>query len=192
MGKRTRKQTPSQTVGPFFHDALVSKDCNILVNEQTRGQRIRISGKVLDGEGVPIPDALVEIWHGDRNGIYPHPHDPRVGDLDEDFRGFGRAATDDEGLYWFDTIKPGTTPSDTDSGQAPFIAVRVFARGLLTHAVTRMYFEDEVNNRDPVLNQVSRDRRATLLAKCEGKDSTSDYRFNIRLQGTHETVFFDV
>ena len=120
MGKRTHTQTPSQTVGPFFHNALVSKYCNILVNEQTRGQRIRISGKVLDGEGVPIPDALVEIWHGDRNGIYPHPHDPRVGDLDEDFRGFGRAATDDEGLYWFDTIKPGATSSDTDSGQAPF------------------------------------------------------------------------
>ena len=156
MGKRTHTQTPSQTVGPFFHNALVSKDCNILVNEQTRGQRIRISGKVLDGEGIPIPDALVEIWHGDRNGIYPHPHDPRVGDLDEDFRGFGRAATDDEGLYWFDTIKPGAVAGRSGTTQAPHICMILFARGINLGLHTRVYFSDEAaaNGTDPVLNGI--------------------------------------
>ena len=107
MMNAKHRQTPSQTVGPFFHDTLVSEGGNILVEDATRGERIRIFGSVLDGDGVPVPDALLEIWQPDARGLYPHTSDPRAEEADGAFCGFGRAATDDDGLYWFETIKPG-------------------------------------------------------------------------------------
>src|SRR5262245_19241606 len=137
-------QTPSQTVGPFFHDGLFSNgDENILVNDQTKGQRILVRGQVLDGEGNPVPDAMLEIWHADSNGYFNHAADPNHGKADKDFRGFGRADTANQGHYVFKTIKPGRVPYDEEKQQAPHINVRVFSRGMLIHAYTRLYFADE-------------------------------------------------
>ena len=192
MMNATRRQTPSQTVGPFFHDTLVSEGGNILVEDATRGERIRIFGSVLDGDGVPVPDALLELWQPDARGLYPHTSDPRAEEADEAFCGFGRAATDDDGLYWFETIKPGGPAPEAGAGQAPFVSVRVFARGLLIHAVTRIYFEDETNDADPVLSRLDPEGRTSLLARREEGGPHAHYRFDVILQGPNETVFFDV
>ena len=135
---------------------------------------------------------MLEIWQPDANGIYGHPNDPGAKNADENFRGFGRAATDDDGVYWFETVKPGAPAGEPDHGHAPFIGVRVFARGLLTHAVTRIYFDDEANDDDPALARVAAERRASLLARREHERVDARYHFDIRLQGSHETVFFDV
>src|SRR5919197_3360987 len=148
--------SPSQTVGPFFHDCLLRPDArrNVLVQPETRGERIRIEGRVLDGDGVGVPDALVEIWQANSHGRYRHPADTRgTAALDPSFTGFGRSGTDEAGRYWFETIKPGAVPFDDARVQAPHICVMVFARGLLNHLVTRLYFADELaNETDPVLH----------------------------------------
>jgi protocatechuate 3,4-dioxygenase, alpha subunit len=192
---RTPRTTPSQTVGPFFHPALLREDaCRpVLAGPGTAGERIRIEGQIYDGEGVPIPDALLEIWQANCHGRYNHPADERNLPRDPSFVGFGRAGTDEAGRYWFETVKPGPVPFAEEQAQAPHICVTVFARGLLNHLVTRLYFEDEpANAGDPVLQRVPPERRPTLIARRETVDGRPIYRFDIVLQGAGETAFFDV
>jgi protocatechuate 3,4-dioxygenase alpha subunit len=186
-------QTGSQTVGPFFHDGLIVGGENILVNDQTAGQHIVIEGAVYDGDGAPVPDALIEIWQPDAQGIFNHPADPNYAQADPAFRGFGRADTVNNGAYSFRTIKPGAIASVAGQQAAPYINVRLFARGLLIHAVTRLYFGDEsANATDPVLNTLEPRRRQTLIAQRQAGGGLPRYRFDIRLQGENETVFFDL
>jgi protocatechuate 3,4-dioxygenase alpha subunit len=187
-------QTPSQTVGPFFHYGLMTKDdFNVLVTDDSEGQRILIKGQVTDGDGEPVSDAMIEIWHADAAGYFNHPADPNHAKADKAFRGFGRADTVNNGVYTFKTIKPGSVPFDDNQMQAPHINVRVFSRGMLIHAYTRLYFgdEDAANEADPVLNLVDIDRRATLIAPLEQSSDLPTYCFNIVLQGDNETVFFN-
>jgi protocatechuate 3,4-dioxygenase, alpha subunit len=185
-------QTPSQTVGPFFHDALAWPGAENLVRLETRGERIEIIGCVLDGDGQPVPDALVEIWQANAAGRYAHPEDTQDKPLDPAFRGFGRCATAADGGFRFLTIRPGRVPSRGNTLQAPHIEVGLFARGLLRRLVTRIYFEDEAANaEDPLLALIADPaRRATILARrSEGNGAV--YRFNLILQGEGETAFFD-
>jgi len=187
--------TASQTVGPFFAPALLRVDamCNMLVQPETEGERIRIEGRVLDGDGVPVPDALVELWQANAHGRYRHPADAGQAPLDPSFVGFGRAGTEHEGRYWFETIKPGPVRFDDERWQAPHLCITVFARGLLNHLVTRLYFEDEpANVSDPVLLCVPEQRRATLLAQRHEERTSVVYRFDIVLQGEGETAFFNL
>lgn len=187
--------TSSQTVGPFFSPALLREDArrNVLTRPETVGERIRVEGRVLDGDGQPIPDAMVEIWQANAHGRYNHPADLGPAALDPSFLGFGRSGTEEDGRYWFETIRPGSVPFTDGVQQAPHICVTVFARGLLNHLVTRLYFADELTNaRDPVLQYVPVDRRATLLARREPGGTTVVYHFDIILQGMGETAFFNV
>jgi protocatechuate 3,4-dioxygenase alpha subunit len=186
--------TSSQTVGPFFHDCLLREDArrNVLAPPEALGERIRIEGRVFDGDGAGVPDAMIEIWQANAAGRYNHPSDTRHAPLDPAFHGFGRSGTDADGAYWFETIKPGPVPFDTQRLQAPHICVAVLARGLLNHLFTRLYFGGEAANAgDPVLLHVPVDRRATLLAQPSDGDARV-YRFDIVLQGAGETVFFNV
>jgi protocatechuate 3,4-dioxygenase, alpha subunit len=193
------KQTPSQTVGPFFAYALAPEQYGYpfasiaggtLVRGDTDGERIRIEGRVLDGEGEPINDALVEIWQADAQGRYAHPADPRSSNAS--FKGFGRVGTgvDPDNRFVFETVKPGSV----DGAQAPHINVIVLMRGLLLHAGTRLYFSDEraANAKDPVLVAVPANRRDTLIADREQTSAGVVYRFDIRMQGPRETVFFEI
>jgi protocatechuate 3,4-dioxygenase alpha subunit len=188
------KQTPSQTVGPFYAIGLTRRSMSVLSNEATEGQHIRIEGRVFDGDGKPIPDALVEIWQANAYGRYNHPDDKQEKPFDAKFTGWGRSGTDKNCFYRFDTIKPGPVPGPGDSVQAPHINVVVFARGMLVHAYTRIYFNDEpLNETDPVLKSIkNKARRATLIAAREEQVGRTVYHFDIRLQGKDETVFFDV
>jgi protocatechuate 3,4-dioxygenase, alpha subunit len=189
-----KKQTPSQTVGPFYSIGLTSRVMNVLTTDSTEGQRVRIQGQVFDGDGQPIADVMVEIWQANAFGRYNHPDDKQEKPLDQSFIGWGRAATDEKCFYSFETIKPGPVPAANGSVQAPHINVTVFARGMLSHAYTRLYFADEPSNdSDPVLNSIrDKARRQTLIANLEAKNGKAVYRFDIRLQGENETVFFDV
>lgn len=195
----TLKQTPSQTVGPYFAYGLTPQQYGYdfasivdgdLTSDDTQGERIRIEGRVLDGAGEPVNDAMVEIWQADASGRYAHPADGRGSN--ETFTGFGRTGTgtDPENRFIFKTIKPGAP----GNGQAPHINVVVFMRGLLSHAFTRIYFADEAeaNAGDAVLAAVPADRRHTLTAGREDDAGETVYRFDIYMQGDDETVFFDV
>jgi len=193
------KQTPSQTVGPFFAYGLTPGQYgyrfadlvnNRLTTSETDGEHIRVEGRVFDGEGNSVPDAMIEIWQADAQGRYAHPADPRGSNAD--FKGFGRfgTGTDPENRFIFETVKPGSA----GGGQAPHLNVIVFMRGLLTHAYTRIYFNDETdaNAVDPVLQSVDESRRRTLIAvRADGAEGVV-YRFDIHMQGDAETVFFDV
>ncbi|MDX2160287.1 MAG: protocatechuate 3,4-dioxygenase subunit alpha [bacterium] len=186
-------QTPSQTVGPFFHDGLFTRsDQHILVTNDTRGQRILITGQVIDGDGAAIPDAMLEIWQADAGGHFRHPADPDHALADPNFRYFGRSSTRD-GTFLFKTIKPGRVTYDAARQQSPHVNIRVFARGMLTHLYTRLYFSDEAaaNADDPTLNRVDADRRATLIAQRQPGDDLPTYCLDIHLQGDDETVFFE-
>lgn len=190
-----RMPTPPQTVGPFFSAALLPGDaaCKIVARAAATGERIRIEGCVYDGDRAPVPDALLEIWQANASGRYNHPADQRPLPLDPAFTGFGQSGTDDAGEFWFETVKPGRVPFEDGSLQAPHIVVTVFARGLLNHAVTRLYFEDEAaNTSDPILALVPLDRQRTLLARRANAAGRAIYRFDIVLQGAGETVFFQV
>ncbi len=182
-------QTPSQTVGPFFYDGLIAEahaPAPTLVKAGVCGQHIAITGLVLDGDHAPVPDAMIEIWQADTNGIYSHPADPNHANADPNFIGFGRSDTRDGGRFKFETVKPGSV-----QGQAPHINVRVFSRGMLVHAITRLYFGDEVaNGQDAVLALVPSERRTTLIAQLQTGHGLPTYQFNIVLQGEGETVFF--
>jgi protocatechuate 3,4-dioxygenase alpha subunit len=183
-----RGLTPSQTVGPFLHIGLPWSDGPEVVPEGTPGAVI-ISGRLFDGAGQPVFDALVETWQADVAGRFDHPDDPR-GAGGSGFRGFGRCPTDADGRFWVRTVKPGPLPTPDGAVEAPHLDVSVFARGLLDRVVTRLYFADEAgaNAADPVLSAVDPARRGTLLAM----PAADGYRFDIRLQGDQETVFFDV
>lgn len=194
-----RGQTPSQTVGPYFAYGLTPGQYGYplasiagpsLANDDDAGERIRIEGQVLDGAGETVSDALVEIWQPDAQGRYAHPADPRVSNAG--FVGFGRAGTgkDPRHRFRFDTVKPGAP----GPGQAPHVNVIVMMRGLLSHAYTRIYFSDEAaaNAADPVLASVPEGRRDTLVAERQAHPAGVVYRFDIRMQGERETVFFDV
>jgi protocatechuate 3,4-dioxygenase alpha subunit len=186
--------TASQTVGPFFSPALLREDARrtTLIGPQTPGERIRIVGHVLDGDLQPIPDALVEIWQANAEGHYNHPSEEDAGLIDPTFTGFGRSGTDEDGRYWFETIKPGPVNFDDTRLQAPHISLTIFARGLLNHLMTRLYFESEPTNAtDPILQRVPVERQQTLLARREQGDEHPTYRFDIILQGEGQTAFFN-
>ncbi|MDB5628507.1 MAG: pcaG [Tardiphaga sp.] len=196
-GKIVTGLTPSQTVGPFFAYGLVSNGTyawpdafsHDLVTPDASGERIRVVGNVYDGDGAAIPDAMLEIWQADSQGRFNDPRDTRGGS-NTSFKGFGRTGTSAQGGYGFETIKPGGVPGLDGKLQAPHILMAVFARGLLLHLYTRIYFDGEAaNDADAVLAQVPPDRRATLIAR---RDADGAYRFDIHLQGDNETVFFDV
>ena len=183
-------QTPSQTVGPFFKPALIRAGEESLVTPKSRGERITIEGRVLDGEAAAVGDAMIELWQANADGRYDHPDDSQEKLLDPEFHGFGRAATDERGCFRFYTIKPGSVPGPGNLLQAPHINVSIFARGLLKRLVTRIYFPDDpLNAADAVLNTVAPERRSTLVARI---DQPGILRFDIVLQGENETVFFDV
>ncbi|MBI1686090.1 protocatechuate 3,4-dioxygenase subunit alpha [Caulobacter hibisci] len=207
-------QTPSQTVGPFFHYGLPWKGGADLVGQSDMGARpelfpeehyvlnmspprgavsgevITLEGVVYDADGKPVPDAMIEIWQANAAGRYASPDDDRAElPLDEGFTGFGRASTDEAGLYRFKTVRPGLVPGPGAGLQAPHIAVGVFGRGLIKRLVTRVYFEDTAQNaEDPILALVPAERRDTLVARKTG----DAWRFDIVLQGERETVFFDI
>lgn len=186
--------TPSQTVGPFFaycltptayaYRAVFSND---LTHDGIAGERVRIEGRVLDGDGAPVPDAMIEIWQADAEGNYVRGEQG----ANLPFRGFGRAECDAEGRYHFTTVKPGPVPGPGGTRQAPHINVSVFARGVIRRMLTRLYFSDEMHNAgDPILALVPGDRCLTLIAhRMEGAPPV--YTFDIRLQGEGETVFFE-
>jgi protocatechuate 3,4-dioxygenase, alpha subunit len=182
--------TPSQTIGPFFHDALLERNYSELVSPD-HPEAIEIRGTVYDGAGEPVPDAMVEIWQADRAGRYDHSADDRDDlSLDEDFSGFGRSGTDEGGEFSFLTVKPGPVPGPDVRLQAPHVMVSIFARGLLKRLVTRIYFsdEEEANAVDPVLSSIEdKELRRTLLARNEG----DSLRFDINLQGENQTAFFE-
>ena len=193
------KQTPSQTVGPFVAYGLTPEQYGypfrslagpILVDSDTPGERIRITGRVLDGEGNPVPDAMIEIWQANAEGRYAHPADQRGSNVR--FKGFGRCGTgtDPENRFAFETIKPGPI----GDGQAPHVNVIVFMRGMLSHVYTRIYFADEgeANAHDRVLASIDEARRDTLIAAREMTPGGAVYRFDLHMQGPDETVFFDV
>jgi len=186
------RQTPSQTVGPFFGVGLTHASQSVMVDERTEGQRIRIEGTVVDGAGATIEDALVEVWQANAHGRYRHDLDRGPAPIDPHFVGFGRCPTDASGAFHFDTVKPGAIHAGDGRRHAPHLNVTVFARGMLVHAFTRVYFEEDELDADPVLAQVDRDRRATLVArKTRSEAGRVVYRWDIRLQGDQETVFFD-
>ena len=171
--------TTSQTVGPYLHIGMTWLITENLARAGVRGQRVSITGRVLDGDGKPVDDAAVEIWQANADGRYGT----------RAFRGFGRSATDSEGRFRFKTIKPGRVPGPRGWLQAPHIAVNVFMRGQLKQLVTRIYFPDEPSNdADPVLRLVPTHRRHTLIAR---KTKSKSLEWNIVLQGRNETVFFD-
>ncbi len=185
--------TPSQTIGPFFHDALDHRAWSDLAAAGASGERIAIEGRVLDGDGAPVNDTLIEIWQANAAGRYDHPEDIRDKQLDPHFRGFGRAVTDGEGRYRFTTIRPGPVPGRGNALQAPHINIAIFARGLLNRLVTRLYFADEpANDVDPVLSAIAdpASRQSLLAARQAGDPAT--YRFDIILQGPGETAFFEI
>jgi protocatechuate 3,4-dioxygenase alpha subunit len=187
--------TSSQTVGPFFHDCLIREGENILVRASEHSQGIRIVGRVLDGAGEPVTDALLELWQAGPDGVYPgYDAAGNRSTATADFCGFGRAATDAEGKYLFETLKPGRVPAAEGGLQAPHINVAVMARGMLKRLVTRIYFDDEsATLNDPVLARgPGRQARASLIAQRQDDATVSTYCFDVVLQGENETVFFDV
>ena len=199
-------ETPSQTGGPYVHIGLLPQQANIevfennfnnqLVKENTLGERIRLEGQVFDGLGLPLRDVLIEIWQADANGVYPSAADIQGKVVDPNFLGWGRTGADFETGFWsFNTIKPGAVPGRKGTTQAPHIALIIFARGINIGLNTRVYFEDEAeaNAQDPVLKGIEwAPRRQTLIAKREERDGEVVYRFDIRIQGENETVFFDM
>jgi protocatechuate 3,4-dioxygenase alpha subunit len=187
----TLPTTSSQTVGPFHDIGFSWLATSNLVAPGVEGDPITIEGRVLDGDGTPVTDAVVEIWQANKNGRYPHPEDTGTAPLEAAWKGFGRVATDNQGRFRFTTIKPGRAPAPGGGLQAPHINVTIFMRGMLRHLFTRIYFPDgDGNDEDPVLSAVAPARRATLVAKRDSA-TPSAFTLDVRLQGENETVFFD-
>ena len=191
--------TPPQTVGPFFADCLLRDDTRRLARPDLPGQHVRLEGTVLDADGAPVPDAVLELWQADGDGRYRHPSNPGHAEpaaATTDFVGWGRSGTDEDGRFWFTTVKPGPVAGGDGAPQAPHIVVQIFARGLLDCLTTRLYFTDELaTDHDAVFATVQAERRATMLATPTGNDDDDGrptYRFDVRLGGDHETVFFDI
>lgn len=183
--------TPSQTVGPFLHLGMTWLNTTDLATHASAGERIVVAGSVLDGDGKPIPDAILEVWQANAYGKYAHPDDTQDKQIDPGFSGFGRIPTDKDGGFRFVTIKPGRTPGPGNRLQAPHIVVALFMRGMLKHLYTRIYFSDETANAtDPILGRIEGPvRRDTLIAKRT--PGAAEYCWNIIMQGENETVFFD-
>jgi protocatechuate 3,4-dioxygenase beta subunit len=181
--------TTSQTVGPFFSIGLGDLLRDEIVPPGSKGERVTVRGRVLDADGAPVSDSMLELWQADAEGRYAHPEDVRDGPLDPAFGGHGRVATDAEGRFCFTTVKPGAVPGPRGSVQAPHLAVSVFARGLLKRLITRLYFPGEpANETDFALSLVEPPRRSTLVAR-QLQDGTLEW--DVRLQGAGETVFFE-
>ena len=199
-------ETASQTAGPYLHIGMMPRAAGLSIREREQwhvlagpeavGERIRLEGTIRDGTGALVRDAQIEIWQANAHGKYDHPADRRDLPVDPAFRGFGRTVADFKtGLWWFETLKPGPVPGRHGGNMAPHISVALFARGINIHLNTRIYFADEpeANGKDPVLRLIEPEaRRETLLARREERDGRIVYRFDIRLQGEAETVFFDV
>jgi protocatechuate 3,4-dioxygenase, alpha subunit len=183
--------TTSQTVGPFFSIGLDRLRTDNLAAPGISGERLTIEGRVLDGDGQPVPDAMIEIWQANAHGKYAHTEDTQEKPLEPGFSGFGRVPTDDEGQFRFMTIKPGGVPGPGEKLQAPHLVLSVFMRGLLKRLVTRIYFPGEAaNGSDFVLGLVEPARRPTLIAK-KAQGQRAVLQWDIVLQGSEETVFFD-
>ncbi len=196
------KETPSQTAGPYVHIGLTPNYSeiggvyetdlgSIMVNDKTLGERITVTGRVLDGAGAPVKDAVLEIWQADSAGLYNSPSELR-GTADPNFTGWGRCPTNStDGVFRFETIKPGRVPFKDGRKMAPHITVWIVARGINIGLHTRMYFPEEAaaNVEDPLLARIEhKERLATLIARKEG----SVYTFDVHLQGDKETVFLDI
>jgi protocatechuate 3,4-dioxygenase alpha subunit len=200
------RETASQTAGPYVHIGLAPGAAGIqifdtelgadIAGPNAAGERIRVEGYVYDGTGAPVKDVLIVVWQANAGGLYPHPADSGASKVEDDFRGWGRVISDfDTGLYSFDTIKPGRVPGRNNQIMAPHLNLWIVARGINIGLNTRMYFGDEAkaNADDPVLNLIEHvERRPTLIAPREERDGGAVYRFDIRLQGPGETVFFDI
>ena len=181
--------TSAQTVGPFAAISFEHTQIQDIAPSGVSGERVVIEGRVLDGEGKPVGDAVLETWQANAHGKYAHPEDTREKLLEPAFKGFGRVLTNRQGEFRFSTIKPGSVPGPNDVLQAPHLIVLVFMRGLLKHLMTRIYFPDEIANRDdPILALVPPQRRSTLIARSA---QNGVLEWNVVLQGDSETVFFD-
>lgn len=181
--------TTSQTIGPYLRIGLEWMVIEDLAPQGVAGERVRIEGQIIDGDGRPVNDAAIEIWQANSHGKYASPEDAQDKPLDPRFRGYGRSLTDEAGAFRFRTIKPGRVPGPEGKLQAPHLNVTIFMRGLLKQLVTRIYFPDDAANADdPVLQLIPIERRETLIArrKAEGL-----LEWNVILQGGNETVFFD-
>lgn len=196
------KESPSQTAGPYVHIGCLPNFCGIagvyptdlghsMVNARTRGERITLTGRIIDGTGTPLKDAMVEIWQADSTGLYNSPSETR-GTADPDFTGWGRQGANQEtGVWSFETIKPGKVPYPDGRMQAPHINVWIVARGINLGLNTRIYFpeEEEANAADPMLARIEHQNRLpTLIASRDGATYTHD----IFLQGENETIFIDI
>ena len=200
------KESASQTAGPYVHiglaphaagfDIFEKNFSNVLAGPQTKGDRITIEGRVIDGSGTPLRDVLIEIWQANAAGKYNHPADRQDKPIDPTFRGWGRAASDFEtGVFSFETIKPGVVAGRGGRPMAPHVNLWIVARGINIGLNTRMYFSDEAaaNAADPVLNLIEWEvRRNTLIAQRDDRGGKRVYKFDINLQGPQETVFFDI
>ncbi|MCU9838205.1 protocatechuate 3,4-dioxygenase subunit alpha [Ruegeria sp. WL0004] len=198
------KETPSQTAGPYVHIGLAPGAAGFdiygqelgwdIAGPNAQGERIRVEGLVIDGTGSPVKDVLLEAWQANAAGIYAHPE--HAGAVEDGFRGWGRVITDfATGEWGFDSVKPGSVPGRNGTVQAPHINLWIVARGINVGLNTRLYFEDEAeaNAADPVINMIEwENRRQTLIARRNETDGKVVYRFDIRLQGENETVFFDI
>lgn len=192
---KTLGQTPSQTVGPFYSMRLGAEGENVIATPSEGGERIVITGRVLDGDRNHIEDALLEIWQANPVGRFNHPDDRRDLDLDPSFTGFARVMTDFEtGIYRLETVRPGRVPDPHGGLQAPHISIILQGRGMLNPVFTRIYLSDEAeaNSEDGVLRDVPEERRHTLIAKLVPGSEPKTFEFDIRFQGGDETVFFDV
>lgn len=197
------KETPSQTAGPYVHIGLAPRAAGFdifetelgrdIIGPNASGERIRIDGTVLDGMGEPLKDVLLEVWQANAAGYYPHPADRNADQVESGFRGWGRVIPDFQtGMWSFETVKPGPVMGRNGQTMAPHISVWIVSRGINIGLNTRLYFGDEAeaNGADPVLGMIEQaSRRATLIAE---RTSPGAYRFDIRLQGAGETVFFDI
>lgn len=200
------KETPSQTAGPYVHIGLAPKAAGFEIFEgqlgddiagpNAMGEAIRVEGAVMDGNGRPLKDVMLEVWQANAAGIHAHREDPRHGEVEPGFRGWGRVISDFEtGLWAFETVKPGSVTGRSGAPMAPHLSLWIVARGINIGLQTRLYFEDEAqaNAKDPVLNLIEQaHRRPTLIAARSERDGKPVYRFDIHLQGPNETVFFDV
>jgi protocatechuate 3,4-dioxygenase alpha subunit len=184
--------TTSQTVGPYFEIGFQWLNRDNLVGEGVSGERVTIQGRVVDGDGVSVPDAVLEIWQANAHGKYDHPEDTQDKPLEPGFKGYGRVPTTADGMFRFATIKPGSVPGPNGKEQAPHVVVSVFMRGVLRRMVTRIYFPDDARNAsDAILSLVEPARRSTLIAK-KAAGGPGALEWNVVLQGPEETVFFDL
>jgi protocatechuate 3,4-dioxygenase, alpha subunit len=184
--------TTSQTVGPYFKIGFSWLHRDNLIGEGVSGERVTIQGRVFDGDGAPVPDAILEIWQANAHGKYDHPEDTQEKPLEPGFKGYGRVPVNDEGMFRFATIKPGPVPGPDGKDQAPHLVLSVFMRGVLRRMVTRIYFPDDPRNpSDFILNLVEPARRPTLIAK-KTAGAPGSLEWNVILQGPEETVFFDL